>query len=105
MTSPPLSRKFRLLPRSLLLILVGTSSYGVSHPRRTNADLPSSYHKCVSCQTYSGFTLDAGRSDIRLEPSTSNYDVSLKILVDGQVARRLALIKRGGLLSWNRALS
>ncbi|KAF8600813.1 hypothetical protein BDV93DRAFT_587227 [Ceratobasidium sp. AG-I] len=44
-------------------------------------------------------------TNIKLEPSTSNYDVALKILIDGQVARRLTFIRHGSLLSWSRALA
>ncbi|KAF8606342.1 hypothetical protein BDV93DRAFT_505918, partial [Ceratobasidium sp. AG-I] len=45
------------------------------------------------------------RSNIKLQPSTSNYDISLKILVDGQEPRRLPAILRGSSLSWESALS
>ncbi|KAF8602032.1 hypothetical protein BDV93DRAFT_557803, partial [Ceratobasidium sp. AG-I] len=43
--------------------------------------------------------------NIKLEPSTANSDIGLKILVDGQVARRLEPIQRGALLTWNAALT
>ncbi|KAF8593982.1 hypothetical protein BDV93DRAFT_189397 [Ceratobasidium sp. AG-I] len=42
---------------------------------------------------------------IKLQPSTSSYDISLKILVDGQEPRRLPAILRGSSLSWESALS
>ncbi|KAF8598225.1 hypothetical protein BDV93DRAFT_340546 [Ceratobasidium sp. AG-I] len=44
-------------------------------------------------------------TNIKLEPSTSNYDISLKILVDEQEPLRLATIQRGLPLSWEMALS
>ncbi|KAF8606350.1 hypothetical protein BDV93DRAFT_505923 [Ceratobasidium sp. AG-I] len=33
-------------------------------------------------------------TDIKLQPSTSNYDISLKVLVDGQEVHRLPAIRR-----------
>ncbi|KAF8600845.1 hypothetical protein BDV93DRAFT_510519 [Ceratobasidium sp. AG-I] len=44
-------------------------------------------------------------TNIKLEPSPSHYDISLKILVDGKEVRRLASIKRGASLSWDGVLS
>lgn len=43
-------------------------------------------------------------TNIKLEPSTSTYDIALKILVDGQVVHRLPPIERGASLSWNRTI-
>ncbi|KAF8597322.1 hypothetical protein BDV93DRAFT_527490, partial [Ceratobasidium sp. AG-I] len=40
-------------------------------------------------------------ANIKLEPSTSNNEVTLKVLVDNQEAHRLPPIKPGGLLSWD----
>ncbi|KAF8593223.1 hypothetical protein BDV93DRAFT_261528 [Ceratobasidium sp. AG-I] len=43
-------------------------------------------------------------TNIRLEPSTSNYDIQLKILVDGQKAHRLPPIRHGVSLLWDRVI-
>ncbi|KAF8603096.1 hypothetical protein BDV93DRAFT_508842 [Ceratobasidium sp. AG-I] len=43
-------------------------------------------------------------TEIKLEPSTSNYNINLKILVDGQEAHRLQPIRRGAPLLWNRMI-
>ncbi|KAF8596231.1 hypothetical protein BDV93DRAFT_68204 [Ceratobasidium sp. AG-I] len=43
-------------------------------------------------------------TNIKLQPSTSDYDISLKVLVDGQEVHRLPAIRRGTSLSWERTL-
>ncbi|KAF8602029.1 hypothetical protein BDV93DRAFT_509508 [Ceratobasidium sp. AG-I] len=43
-------------------------------------------------------------TNIRLDPSTADHDLTLKVLVDGHEVHRLPLIKRGALLSWNEVL-
>ena len=84
---------------------LNSRSYGVSDSRRTTKEAPSSHHKSVSSFLPCNIITDPTRLDIKLEPSTSNYDISLKILVDGQEAHRLPAIKRRASLSWDKALS
>lgn len=48
------------------------------------------------------FTADPARLAIKLQPLALNQDITLKLLVDGREAHRLALIKRGEPLSWEK---
>ncbi|KAF8599863.1 hypothetical protein BDV93DRAFT_546672 [Ceratobasidium sp. AG-I] len=43
-------------------------------------------------------------TNVKLDPPTSDYDISLKILVDGHEMHRLPPIKRGTPLSWDKMI-
>ncbi|KAF8594478.1 hypothetical protein BDV93DRAFT_565398 [Ceratobasidium sp. AG-I] len=43
-------------------------------------------------------------TNVKLDPPTSDYDITIKILVDGQEAHRLSPIKQGAPLSWDRMI-
>ncbi|KAF8593310.1 hypothetical protein BDV93DRAFT_516667 [Ceratobasidium sp. AG-I] len=43
-------------------------------------------------------------TNLKLDPSTSDYDITIKILVDGREAHRLPPIKPGTQLSWDRMI-
>ena len=76
-------------------------SYGVPDSRGTTKEGPASHHKSVLSSLVCGIYIDHILLGIKLEPSTSDFDISLKILVDGQEAHRLPAIQRGTSLSWD----
>ncbi|KAF8597328.1 hypothetical protein BDV93DRAFT_547975 [Ceratobasidium sp. AG-I] len=43
-------------------------------------------------------------TNVKLDPSTSDYDITIKILVDGRETHRLPPIKQGTPLSWDRMI-
>ncbi|KAF8594103.1 hypothetical protein BDV93DRAFT_516044 [Ceratobasidium sp. AG-I] len=93
-------------PYIVLSILTANNvEYGVPDSRRTIQEAPASYHKFVSGLLFCHRNPNPARSDIKLQPSTSNYDISMKVLVDGQEAHRLPAIRRGTSLSWERTLA
>ncbi|KAF8601711.1 hypothetical protein BDV93DRAFT_509956 [Ceratobasidium sp. AG-I] len=100
-----LSRNDHLILPFILSTALNTVRYGVSYSWRTTTEISPSHHKFVQDTMLCRIIIDTNRLDIKLEPSTSNYDISLKILVDEQEPVRLATIQRGLPLSWEMALS
>jgi len=78
-----------------------TSWHVISISRKTIADISASYWGSVLHAWYTCPTLNLSWPGIKLEPAVSNYEISLKILVDGEEVHKLTPIKRGLPLCWD----